>query len=257
MDLINQLLEIRHVADILLVAGTIYLLVLLFRGTIAAQALKGLALIGVVVIVAYAFRLETLSWIIERLAPVVMVGIIVLFQPELRRGLARIGERSFGQFFALEGERVVDEVSRAAVELSNKRHGALIAFERETGLESFIETGILLNAEITEELILTLFFPKTTLHDGAVIIRGNTIVAAGCILPLAHDENLKVKYGTRHRAALGLSRETDAILVVVSEETGDVSVGVNGQLVKGIDARTLREMLSLYLGGTKPAGRPM
>ncbi|MEK8023130.1 MAG: diadenylate cyclase CdaA [Candidatus Hydrogenedentota bacterium] len=250
-----EIFEWRHIADIILVALIVYLFLLVFRGTIAMQALRGLIPVGLVVIVAYFFYLETLSWIIERLAPVILVGIIVLFQPEIRRGLARMGERSFGSFIALEGERVIEEVARAAVECSRNRHGLLIAFERDTGLESFIETGVLLNAEVTEEVLLTIFFPKTALHDGGVIIRGNTVVAAGCTLPFAHDENLKVKYGMRHRAALGLSKETDAVVVVVSEEKGDISIATGGQLVRGIDDKMLREMLTLYLGGGKPGGR--
>lgn len=250
-----EIFEWRHIADIALVAVIIYLFLLIFRGTIAMQALRGLIPVVIIVLIAHFFYLETLSWIIERLAPVIMVGIIVLFQPEIRRGLARIGERSFGAFIALEGERVIEETVRAAMECSKNRHGALIAFERDTGLESFIETGVLLNAEVTEELILTIFFPKTALHDGGVIIRGNTIVAAGCTLPFAHDENLKVKYGMRHRAALGLSKETDSVVVVVSEEKGDISIATGGQLVRGIDDRTLREMLTLYLGGGKAGSR--
>lgn len=251
MEIISEMFQLRNVIDIVLVAATIYLLLLLFRGTIAAQALKGLAIVGVFILIANFFYLQTLSWIIERLAPVILIGIIVLFQPEIRRGLARIGERSFSAFFTLEGERVVDEVAKAAAELARHRYGALIAFERDTGLESFVETGIVINAEITEELITTIFFPKTALHDGAMIVRGNTIVAAACILPLAHEETLRTKYGTRHRAALGLSKETDAVVVVISEERGEISLAVAGELRKAPDAATLTQMLTVYLAGGK------
>ncbi len=253
MSLLNDLMEWHNLFDIVLVAGIIYILLLIFRGTIALQVLKGLALFALVVVLANVFRLETLSWIIDRLAPIILIGVIVLFQPELRRGLARIGERSFGSFFAMESERVVDEAVKAATELSRNRFGALMVFERETGLESFIETGVLLNAEVTAELLLALFYPKGALHDGAIIIRGNTIVAASCLLPLDRDETLR--FGTRHRAALGLSRETDAIVVVVSEETGDISLGAAGKLVRGISDKTLREMLVLYLDSGKRGRR--
>lgn len=249
MEFFMELFLWRNLIDILLVAAVIYIVLNLFRGTIALQALKGLGIVAVFVIIANFFYLETLSWIIERLAPVILIGIIVLFQPEIRRGLVRIGERSFRAFSTLESERVVEEVSRACLELARLRHGALIVFERDTGLEPFIETGILLNGEVTEEILTTIFYPKTSLHDGAVILRGNTIVAAGCILPLAHEENLRTMYGTRHRAALGLSKETDAIVTVISEERGEISIATAGQLVKNLDATTLREMLTLYLAG--------
>lgn len=253
MDLVAEMFELRNLVDILIVATLIYLVLLLFRGTVAAQVLKGLAIFGVLVLVASLFNLETLAWIVDRLTTVILIGIIVLFQPELRRGLARLGERSFGKFFSFEGERVIDEVTRAAGALSERRHGAIIVFEREAGLDPFIETGTLLNAEVTVELIMTIFFPKTHLHDGAVIIRGNTLVAAGCILPLAYDDN--VKHGTRHRAAMGLSRETDAVIVVVSEETGKISLAAGGKLVQGVDGKTLQEMLMLYVGETRERSR--
>lgn len=252
MPLTTDTFHIHDFVDILLVAAMIYALLSLMRGTVAVQVLKGLAILGLVIWAADFFRLETLSWIVERLAPVVMIGVIVLFQPELRRGLARIGERSFGKFSTLEGERIIEEVVRAADVLAGKKTGALVVFERESGLEPFIETGTLLNAEVTTELMLTIFHPRTALHDGAIILRGNTIVAAGCILPLAFEETYR--HGTRHRAAIGLSRETDAVVVVVSEETGSVSLAVGGKIVQGIDSRTLQEMLSLYVGGAG-AGR--
>lgn len=253
MEIFGEIFRWRNFIDIILVATTIYLLLLLFRGTIALQALKGLAVVAFVVIIANFFYLETLSWIIERLAPVILIGIIVLFQPEIRRGLARLGERSFSAFVSLEGGIIVEEVSRASLELARQKHGALIVFERDTGLESFIETGIPVDAQVSEELISTIFFPNTALHDGAMIVRGNRIIAAACILPLAQEEMLQTKYGTRHRAALGLTKETDAVVVVVSEERGEISIAAGGQLIKGIDARRLRETLTLFLTGRKAA----
>jgi len=253
MTIFNELMEWRNFFDILIVACIIYILLKIFRGTIALQVLKGLAIFSVFFIIAEIFRLDTLSWIIDRLVPILLIGIIVLFQPELRRGLARIGERSFGSFFEFEGNRVIEEVCKATVELSKNRFGGLIAFERETGLDQFIETGILLNAEVTAELILALFYPKGALHDGAMIVRGNTLVAASCLFPLDRDETLR--FGTRHRAALGISKETDAIIVVVSEETGDISFAHAGKLVKGISGKTLREMLTIYLNSGNQGGR--
>lgn len=244
--MITEIFEWHNLTDIILVAAFIYLLLSIFRGTIAAQVLKGIAILSFVVVLANFFNLETLTWIIERMATVVIIAIVVLFQPELRRGLARIGERSFGSFSSVEGARVLETVTDCAKILSDKRHGALIVFERETGLDHFIETGTTIGSEVTQELLLTIFFPKTALHDGAVIIRGNKVAAAGCLLPLNYEEN--VKYGTRHRAAMGLSEETDAVVVVVSEERGSVSLASSGKLVNDIDKNTLLEMLSLYIG---------
>ncbi|RMH55688.1 MAG: TIGR00159 family protein [Candidatus Hydrogenedentota bacterium] len=241
----------RNLLDILVVAVVIYSFLLLLRGSYAAQVMKGLAVFGIIVGLASFFHLETLSWIVERLTPVILIGVIVLFQPELRRGFARLGERWFGTFYSTEEMRVMEEVCAAAEELARKRHGALIVFERRIALNPFIETGTLLNAEVTEELLETIFFPGTRLHDGAVILRGNSVIAAGCILPLATEEEISSRYGTRHRAALGLSRETDALVVVISEETGWVSLAVNGKLVTNVNKETLKEMLALYVGAAK------
>lgn len=249
MGLFDELLAWRNALDVLLVAALVYLVLYFSRGRIARQALKGVLILAGVAGAAHVLRLETFLWIIERAAPVILVGLVVLFQSELRRGLVRLGERSFGTFAALEGERVVEEVTRASTALARQRHGAIIVFERETGLESFIETGVLLNAELTEELIRTIFFPHTPLHDGAIIVRGHTLAAAGCVLPFDHDDLVRKQRGTRHRAATGISKETDAVAVVVSEETGEVSFAINGNLSRGIDETTLREMLTLYLGG--------
>ncbi len=254
MALVDELLVWRHALDIALVASIIYLVLHVSRGRIARQALKGVVILAVVVGFAHVLRLETFLWIIERLTPVILVALVVLFQTEIRRGLVRLGERSFGTFAALESERVVEEVSRAAAALARQKHGALIVFERETGLESFIETGVLLNAELTDELIRSIFFPHSPLHDGAIIVRGHTLAAAGCVLPFDHDDLVKKERGTRHRAATGISKETDAVTVVVSEETGEISLAINGNLSRGIDNTTLREMLALYLGGVRARG---
>lgn len=238
---------LRHALDVILVAILVYFVVDLVRGTLAAQAIKGLALLAVVAVAAQVLRLETFNWIVERLGPVFLLGLVVIFQPELRRGLARIGARPFGNFLALEMVRVLDEVVRAATELSQRRWGALIAIEKETGLQTYIETGTLVQAEVTTEILTTIFTPRSTLHDGAVIISGHSVVAAGCILPLATDAALDAQYGTRHRAAIGLSRETDACVVVVSEETGRISFAVGGRLVPHVDEDSLRNLLHRHL----------
>lgn len=213
------------------------------RGTLAAQAVKGVVLLATVAAAAGLLHLQATSWIVERLGPVFLVALVVIFQPELRRGLARIGSGSFGAFLALETARVLDEVVRATTDLSARRWGGLIVIERETGLQPYIETGTLISAEVTSELLTTVFTPRSTLHDGAVIISGQSIVAAGCILPLAVDAALERQYGTRHRAAIGLSRECDACVVVISEETGQVSLAVGGRLIRDVDPDSLRNLL--------------
>lgn len=245
---------VRHLLDIVLVATLIYLIVDLVRGTLAAQALKGLALIILpLAAVAVLLDLRASSWIVERLGPVFLVALVVIFQPELRRGLARIGSRPFGAFLALERARVIDEIVRAAEDLSQRRWGALIAIERETGLQPHIETGTLVSAEVTSELLVTIFTPRSALHDGAAILSGQSIVAAGCILPLATDAALESQYGTRHRAAIGLSAESDACVVVVSEETGRISFAVGGRLVPNVDVDSLRNLLLRHAGRKESA----
>lgn len=244
--MIAELFHWNNLADVLIVAAIIYFTISLFRGTVALQVLKGIAIVSILVALSNVFDFEMLTWIIERVTPVLLVGVIVLFQPELRRGLAKIGAGTFGKFSALESERVIDEVAMSAANLGERRHGAIIAFERETGLESFVETGTTLNAAIQHELLETIFFPKTLLHDGAVILKDGVVAAAGCILPLSYEE--ESRFGTRHRAAIGLSKETDAVVVIVSEETGRVSLAVAGKLVEGVSHNTLKEMLTLYVG---------
>ena len=240
--------------DIVATAAVLYYLMSLVRGTLAVQVLKGLGLVAFVVVIAFFFHLQTLTWIVEKLIPVLLIALIVLFQPEIRRGLARLGQQSFGALFAQEEERLIDTVVRSALTLADKGHGGLIVLERETGLTTYIETGTPIHAEVSSELIVSLFAPGTPLHDGAVIIRGGTVAAAGCLLPLSKDPTLESRYGTRHRAAIGLSEETDSVIVVVSEETGAISIAMMGQIVTGLDAKTLKEMLSLYTFGV-PGGR--
>jgi len=241
--------SLRDLIDILLVAGLLYVLIQFIRTSIAYQVLKGLLPLGILVLGAVWFDLRTLTWITERLVPVFLLSAVVLFQPEIRRGLARLGARSFGLRFEAEEERVLEAVVGAASALSERSHGAIIVLARETPLDPLAETGTRLDAEVSRDLLETIFQPRTPLHDGAVILRGTRLVAAGCILPLAHDEALARELGTRHRAAIGVTRETDAVAVAISEESGRISLAVGGQLVKNLDAASLREMLVLYTAG--------
>jgi diadenylate cyclase len=233
------------ILDISLLSVVIYRLLLLIRGTRAVQMFIGLLTIIVLSITADWLSLGGLNWLIANLKTVWVIAFLILFQPELRRGLSQIGQsRFFARFLAGTRFGVLGEVVKAVEELSEERVGGLIVLERNSGLRNFVETGTRLDAIVTSELLLTIFTPHTTLHDGAVIVRGDRVVAAGCILPLSQNPRLSQSLGTRHRAALGLAEETDAVVIVVSEETGGISIAADGKLVRRLDEGTLRSELS-------------
>lgn len=242
-------LNFISVLDILLVALVFYWILTLIQGTQAVQLLRGILILSVLAIIA-ASALNTLtafSWLINKALPALLVAIPVIFQPELRRALERVGRT--GGLLArptTQVETIIEAVTHAAVTLSQLRHGALIVFERETGLESYVETGVRLEANVISDLLLTIFYPNTALHDGGVIIRGDKIVAAAVVLPLGGDMINDRSLGTRHRAALGITEITDAIAVVVSEETGLISIAHNGQLIRGLDKKRLEQLLQVF-----------
>ncbi len=250
-----QELDFLALFDILLLATGIYWVLVLIRGTRAAQAMSGLlALIflhfvtgpGVVHLRAVH---EALGYLLLYLP----FAIIVLFQNPIRQALARIGWGPLSVFLQRRtGEPVIEEVALAAVTMASKRYGALIVFERRLGLRAFYETGIALESRVSYDLLLTIFTPPSPLHDGAVIIADNRIKAASCYLPLTTDPTLSHTYGTRHRAAIGITEETDALAVVVSEERGIVSLAENGRIVEDLGARELIERLAEALGNGRP-----
>jgi diadenylate cyclase len=237
------------VVDIVLVSLIFYALLTLVQGTQAVQLLRGLMIIVILtVLVTSIFQLTAFNWLIRNSLPALLVAIPVVFQPELRRLLERLG-RSTGGFLYMRPQdatlhQVIDLVSRASNRLGRARHGALIVLERETGLQDIIETGVRIDAEVSEPLLLTLFYPNTALHDGAAIIRRNRVVAAGCVLPLSTANGGDRQLGTRHRAALGVTESTDAIVVVVSEETGIISITHNGRIIRRLDEKRLSKVLS-------------
>jgi len=231
--------------DISLLSILIYRLLLLIRGTRAAHMMIGLLTIVVLSIAADWLELGGLNWLMSNLKTVWVVGFLILFQPELRRVLAQIGQsRLLAPLVSGTRFAVLGEIVKAVEELAEERIGGLIVLERNAGLRNYVETGTRLDAAVTSELLLTIFTPRTTLHDGAVIIHGDRVVAAGCILPLSQNPRLSQSLGTRHRAALGLAEETDAVVVVVSEETGGISIAADGKLVRRLDEGTLRSELS-------------
>ena len=254
-----QSLGWRDVVDILVVALIVYQLLKLIRGTQAAQLLVGLVILAVIGFFADQLHLRLLQYIFSNGGQVILVAVIVLFQPELRRALDQVGRLNPVRSVLFPHQtagvlRVVDEVIRAAGSLSEQRTGALIVFERETGLENVAATGIRINGEITAEFLATIFYTGAPLHDGAVIVRDQRIVAAGCVLPLADTLPGVGRMGTRHRAALGLTLQGDAVVLIVSEETGLISLAHGGRIYRGLDTNQLRDMLVALLGGVPTGG---
>lgn len=243
---------LRTVVDILVVAFLFYKLIQLARGTRAWQILTGLAVFFIALGLSRKLQLVTLSWLLGYLVYTGPVALVILFYPELRHGLEQMGRIGFwGSEFRLLGQqersKVVEEVVKAASEMASRRIGALIAIERETGLDDIAETGKRVDALLSAELLTTIFYPGTPLHDQAVIVRGTRIVAASCVLPLSEDPTVGLGVHTRHRAALGLTEQSDAVVVVVSEETGSISLCWDRRMVRGLNKDTLRDRLTSLL----------
>ena len=245
------------VLDVLIVAVLIYELLHFLRGTHAVQ----IALGGVVLMALYwastLFNLQVVNWIMRTFLPILGFGIIVVFQAEIRKGLAHIGRAPFlGGAARRRQEEVVDELVLAATTLASERTGAIVALEREMGLRSYIETGIALDAIVTYDLLVSIFHPATPLHDGAVVVQGNRVAAAACFLPLTVNPELSRTLGSRHRAAIGLSEDTDALAIVVSEETGAISLVEGGRIRRGLDGPALKQALLASLSLSEAAPKP-
>ncbi|MFQ5508603.1 MAG: diadenylate cyclase CdaA [Leptospirillia bacterium] len=248
--MIQTLLEFRFpqdLIDILLVSFIFYRILLIIRGTRALQMVFGLGLILVVLVLAKQLGLFTLDWIVTSFWSQIVLALIILFAPEIRRALAQFGRNPFTRIITgVEASRSIDEVVRAAVAMSGNRTGGILVMERETALADIIEVGTRLDAVVSKDLLLAIFNPASPVHDGAAIMHRGRILAAGCFLPLA----LRVKdpsLGTRHRAAIGLTEETDAVALVVSEETGRIGLAVGGHIHQGLDGGSLRkELTSLF-----------
>jgi diadenylate cyclase len=249
MALLNQIHipDIAGLFEILLLAVVFYYMILFLRGTRGAQVLLGFALILVtLLLLTQLFHLDAVNWLLKRFSVYLAIAFVVIFQPEIRRALAELGKQHV--FTATARERtLVDHIVQAVVLLAERKIGALIAIEREISARITQETGTRIDSLVTPELLASIFFPHTPLHDGGVIIKDNRIVAAGCLFPLSPREELSKSLGTRHRAAIGLTEETDALVVVVSEETGTISVAYKGRLSRGLDEERLRRLLSAVL----------
>ena len=242
---------VRDVADILLVTLAIYWLLVLIRGTRAGQILLGLIALFAVFLISQLGQLVTVGLILENFLGSFVLIIVILFQHDIRRALARVGRGFFPTVSAQEESQMLEEVVRASQALAQKRTGALIVLERETQLDDQIEAGSTLDANVSKELLTSIFLPYSPLHDGAVVVQRGRVAYAGCILPLTLREDLPEGVGTRHRAAVGITEETDAVVIVVSEETATISVVLRGEMVQGLDAPRLRVVLRDILTGER------
>lgn len=251
-----SIMSISDFFDIFIVAIAVYYFMIAIKGTRAIQLVKGIFIIIAAYLLSDIFRLNTLHYILSALVQVAMFGVIVIFQPELRSLLEKMGRVKIGRVLGIafdavgdaQGmESVINNITSAAIDMSETRTGALIVIERHTRLGEYMNSGTLINADVSKELLKNIFVPNTPLHDGAVIIRENKIITAGCVLPLTANTNLAAELGTRHRAALGLSETSDAAIVVVSEETGKISIAMNGALTRNFTETSLKKALTKIL----------
>ncbi|MEZ7172063.1 diadenylate cyclase CdaA [Sporosarcina sp. OR05] len=245
---------LKNIVDVLLVWFVFYKLITIVKGTKAVQLLKGIFVILIANILTRYLGLDTLNWMMEQVLTYGFLVVIIIFQPELRRALEQLGR---GRLFARsamqeeeERDRLIEAFNKSVSYMAKRRIGALISIERETGLSEYIETGIQMNSNVTSELLINIFIPNTPLHDGAVILQKNRIAAAGCYLPLSENPFISKELGTRHRAALGISEVTDAITIIVSEETGAVSITANGDINRNLSMEEFEKQLrKVWFGG--------
>lgn len=243
-----------NIVDVLLVWFVVYQLFKIIKGTKAVQLLKGIFVLIIVRVLTDIFHFDTLKWLLDQVLPWGFLAIIIIFQPELRRALEQLGR---GRLFARtamqeeeEHDRLMEALSKSVNYMAKRRIGALISIERETGLSEYIETGTPLKSVVTSELLINIFIPNAPLHDGAVILQKNQIAAAGCYLPLSESPFISKELGTRHRAALGLSEVTDAITIIVSEETGAISLAIDGELYRDLSIEEFEARLRRVWFGT-------
>jgi len=243
---------ISDVIDILIVAFLIYKVLQFIRETRAEQLAKGVVLFVVITVLAKWLHLYTLHWILSSLVTVGVLALVIVFQPEIRRGLEYLGRNKFGSLIVEVGKeeanRIIKEFVSAVMTMSKDKTGALIVIEREISLNDIAETGTIIDSRISDQMIGNIFYEGAPLHDGALIVRGNKLHAAGCVLPLTEDKGLQKELGTRHRAGIGISENSDAFVIIVSEESGTISIATDGKLIRGYTKETLETALeSIYL----------
>ncbi|MBA2775724.1 MAG: TIGR00159 family protein [Chloroflexia bacterium] len=252
--LFERIWDVRAILDILVVTFIIYWLLWVAQGTRALTLIRGIVtLFAFLFLLGWLLQLDSLNWILRNVWPALLIAIPVIFQPELRRAFEQLGhtgswlKNPFPNQEETANDHAVDEIVRAASQLSRLRYGALVVIERETGLQDYVGKGVSLDAEISRQLLINIFFPNTPLHDAAVIIQGDRILAASVVLPLTDNISASSQLGTRHRAAIGVTEESDALAVVVSEETGQMSVAHSGRLIRNLDQDRLRRVLRTLL----------
>ncbi|MDY4230839.1 MAG: diadenylate cyclase CdaA [Candidatus Faecousia sp.] len=241
-------IKFMDIIDILLVTFVLYTLIMMIQTTGAARIAKSIVLLLVLAVVTKLLNMYLMSFLLDRVLEIGLIALVIMFQPELRRMLEKIGSKSLRELLSTKQEqreidRVIGETVNACEIMSRERTGVLIVFERETSLIDYQKTGTVIDARVSSELLRNLFFTKASLHDGAVIIRNERIAAAGCVLPLTQSRNISSDLGTRHRAGIGMSEVSDAVVVIVSEETGTISVAVNGMLKRHLAPQTLERLL--------------
>lgn len=252
--LLSQLWGVRPILDVLVVTFIIYWLLWVAQGTRALTLIRGIVtLFAFLFLLAWVLELQTLTWLLRAVWPALLVAIPVIFQPELRRAFEQLGHTGswlkspFPNQVSATNDHVVDEIARAAGQLSRLRYGALMVIERETGLQDYVSKGVSLDAEISRQLLINIFFPNSPLHDAAVVIQGDRIQAASVVLPLTDNISASSNLGTRHRAGIGVTEDSDALAVIVSEETGQMSVAHSGRLIRNLDQDRLRRVLRTLL----------
>ena len=254
LELLQHFRWTLDLLDILLVAYIIYRILLLIKGTRTVQMLVGLAVLLVVYVGSQVGGLFTLNWLLENFLSSIILVIVVIFQNDIRRALMHMGRNPFfaDQSFR-EEDKAIDELVRGCTSLAGRRYGALLVIERETGINDFLEVGTELDAKISADLLGAIFHPQSPIHDGALIIQRGRLTRAGCFLPLTQNPSVSPRLGSRHRAAIGLTELVDAVAIVVSEETGKVSVVVSGKMTRDLDSITLRKVLRRLLEPRRPA----
>ncbi len=252
LDVITSI-RLLDIIDILIVSFIIYRIILLLRGTRAVQMLAGIAVIIVIYFLSDKFELQTLHWLFKTFLSSILLVIVILFQANIRRALTQMGKTPFHKSDAV-AEHDINEIVRATTYMARRRIGALIVIERDTGLRDYVDTGHRLDARLRYELLVAIFLPASPMHDGGVIIHKDRIHSSGCLLPLSQNPNIDKRYGTRHRAALGLSEESDAVILVVSEETQEISLVLQGKITTCIDEITLTTTLKNLLIPQKKTG---
>jgi diadenylate cyclase len=258
---VNYVYVLTTIADILVVTFVTYKLMMLVKGTRAWQILWGLGIFFLFVIISKWLNLRALNWLLQVFLPLGPVALVILFYPELRHALEEVGRLKFlGDGFVMLGREdisnLVEELTEVSTDMSRAKTGALMVIEREVGLDTMLATGTAVDAEVSAELLKTIFHPGSPLHDGAVIIRGSRIMAAGCTLPLSDSPRIGTMIHTRHKAAIGVTEQSDAVVLVVSEETGTISLCTEGRLMRGLSPEQLRtKLLSIFQAGTEGGAR--